>query len=63
VPVAVPLLVTVKVFAGSNSALTVWLVLVETVQVPVPEQPPPVHPAKIAPEAGVAVRVTLTDVV
>jgi hypothetical protein len=42
-----------------NVAVTVLLWSIVTVQVPVPLQPPPpLQPAKLEPEAGVAVRVT-----
>src|SRR5207247_3710196 len=39
-------------------AVTVVAALRVTVQVPVPEQPPPVQPVKVEPAAGVAVNVT-----
>src|SRR5207247_665997 len=39
-------------------AVTVVAALSVTVQVPVPEQPPPLQPLKIEPAAGAAVRVT-----
>ncbi|GIX32855.1 MAG: hypothetical protein KatS3mg125_0811 [Lysobacterales bacterium] len=42
-----------------NVAVTVWLVLIVTEQEPVPEHPPPLHPAKVEPESGVAVNVTV----
>jgi hypothetical protein len=41
-----------------NVAVTVLLPSMVTVQVPVPEQPPPDHPVKVDPLAGFAVRVT-----
>ena len=37
--------------------------LIVTVQVPVPEQPPPLQPVKVNPAAGVAVKVTAVPVV
>jgi len=40
-------------------ALTVTLLLIWTVQVPVPVQPPPLQPAKTDPAAGTAVSVTV----
>jgi hypothetical protein len=39
-------------------AVTVVAPLSVTVQVPVPEQPPPLQPVKVEPAAGVAVKVT-----
>ena len=36
--------------------MTVWAALIVTVQVPVPEQPPPLQPVNVEPAAGVAVR-------
>ena len=51
---------TVTVLVGpSNVALTVVVEVSVTVHVPVPEQPPPLHPANVEPEAGAAVRVTV----
>ena len=38
--------------------MTVWAALIVTVQVPVPEQPPPLQPVNVEPAAGVAVSVT-----
>jgi hypothetical protein len=40
-------------------AVTVTAPVIVTVQVPVPEQPPPLQPAKVEPAAGDAVRVTI----
>src|SRR5215204_3773791 len=40
-------------------ALTVMLLLIWTVQEPVPVQPPPLQPAKTNPEAGTTVTVTV----
>jgi hypothetical protein len=44
--------------AAVKLAVTVVVVVGVTVQVPVPEQPPPLQPAKVEPVAGVAVKVT-----
>ena len=41
-----------------NCAVTEVAAVIETTQVPVPEQPPPVHPVKVDPVDGVAVKVT-----
>jgi len=41
----------------ANVAVTVVAALSVTVQVPVPEQPPPLQPEKVDPAAGVAVKV------
>ncbi len=41
-----------------NVAVTDSLLFMVTTHVPVPPQPPPDHPAKADPAAGVAVRVT-----
>src|SRR5262245_32230077 len=59
-PVPVPVLFTLRVnFAAElNSALTSVAALSVTLQVPVPEQPPPDQPLKTDPSEGVAVRVT-----
>lgn len=42
-----------------KAALMVMLLLMWTVQEPVPAQPPPLHPAKTDPEAGTALSVTV----
>lgn len=42
----------------SKLAVTDLSAVIVTVQVPVPEQPPPLQPAKVEPEAAVAVSVT-----
>src|SRR5437879_9828953 len=39
-------------------AVTACAALIVTVQVPVPEQPPPLQPEKVEPAAGAAVKVT-----
>ena len=39
-------------------AVTLLFAVINTVQVPVPEQPPPLHPANVEPALGVAVSVT-----
>ena len=65
--VTVPLLVPSRVTESVNRvtldempkrANTVVLAVSVMVHVPVPVQPPPVHPSKAEPLAGVAVRVT-----
>jgi hypothetical protein len=43
----------------SKVAVTVMLLLIGTVQEPVPVQPSPLQPAKTDPEAGIAVRMTV----
>src|SRR5262245_23485840 len=43
---------------SSKRAVTVVLAVSVTLQVPVPEQPPPLQPAKVEPVAGVTLRVT-----
>ena len=59
VPAPAPALLTVRVKDGTvNVAVTVVPAFSVTVQVPVPEQPPPLQPVKVEPAAGVAVRVT-----
>jgi len=53
-----PVLLTVKVrFGALKVAVTDLAVVIETVQVPIPEQAPD-QPAKVWPEVGVAVSVT-----
>src|SRR5207249_11786881 len=59
VPLPAPALLTVSVKDGrAKAAVTVWAALIVTVQVPVPEQPPPLQPEKVEPAAGAAVKVT-----
>src|SRR5882672_12496378 len=59
VPVPVPDLLTVSVKdCCAKVAVTEVAALIVTVQVPVPEQPPPFQRVKVEPAAGVAVRVT-----
>jgi hypothetical protein len=62
VPVPVPAFVTVSVTGGMvlNVAVTAVCAFMVTVQLPVPVQAPPDHPAKVDPAAGVAVRATTT---
>src|SRR2546422_897320 len=56
VPLPVPALLTVSAKVGrAKVAVTVVAALRVTVQVPVPEQPPPLQPVKVEPAAGVAV--------
>jgi hypothetical protein len=63
VPVPVPVLVTFRVWVTAvKVALTERVAVIETVQVPVPEQSP-LHPAKVEPDAAVAVRVTVVPLV
>jgi hypothetical protein len=47
-----------RVPGPTNIACTVWSALIVTVQVPVPEQPPPDQPTNEFPDVGVAVNVT-----
>ena len=55
-----PLFETVSVSVISvNWAVTDVAAVIDTTQVPVPEQPPPDHPVKVEPVDGVAVKVTL----
>lgn len=49
--------VTVSEFEA-KVAVTFAAALNVIVQFPAPEHPPPLHPVKLLPEAGVAVRVT-----
>src|SRR5512138_14037 len=59
VPLPLPALVTVRAKDGTTKpAVTVVLSFIVTVQVPVPEQPPPVQPVKAELVPGVAVRMT-----
>jgi hypothetical protein len=59
VPVPVPAFETVSVYFGSvNVAVTPCAWFMVTVQVPVPEQPPPDQPVNVDPDAAEAVRVT-----
>lgn len=63
VPEPVPELVTVNDTVGGtllNVAVTARSTFNVALQVSVPEQPPPLHPAKVDPTDAVAVR--LTDV-
>ena len=57
-PEPVPAFVTVSVCVAVKVAVTDWSALIVTMQVPVPEQPPPLQPVNAEPAAGVAVRVT-----
>src|SRR5438093_355575 len=59
VPLPTPALLTVSVKdCSAKVAVTVCAALIVTVQVPVPEQPPPLQPEKVEPAAGAAVKVT-----
>jgi hypothetical protein len=59
VPPRAPRIFTVSARSSKKVALTLRAALMVTVQVPVPAQPAPDQPAKLEPEAGVAVSVTL----
>src|SRR5262249_60625020 len=60
VPRPVPVLLTESVnLCRANVAVTVVSAFKVTVQVPVPEQPPPLQPVKFEPVAGAAVGVTV----
>jgi len=59
VPDPVPDFVTVKLYAVvAKDAVTVVAAFIVTVQVPVPEHPPPDQPVKVDPLFGEAVKVT-----
>ena len=58
VPASVTDFVTVKLYKGIKVAVTDVAAVIDTVQVPVPEQPPPDQPVKIYPLFGKAVKVT-----
>jgi hypothetical protein len=61
-PEPLPAGVTVNVWVGAAAVLNVAVTVVSlfsvTVQVPVPEQPPPDQPANVEPEEAAAVSVT-----
>src|SRR6266403_5304106 len=60
VPLPAPVLLTVsEKLWSAKVAVTDCAPLIVTVQVPVPEQPPPLQPVKVDPAAGVAVSVTM----
>ena len=59
VGIAVGVAVGSGVAANPKVAVTVCSADIVTVQVPVPEQPPPLQPLKVLPTAGVAVSITL----
>lgn len=42
-----------------NVAVTLWSALIAITHVPVPEQPPPLQPAKLEPDEGAALSVTV----
>src|SRR5206468_7160643 len=59
VPAPAPALVSVRVKdCTANVAVTEVAAFSVTIQVPVPEQPPPLQPEKVEPAVGVAVKVT-----
>jgi hypothetical protein len=59
VPAPVPGFVTVKLYAVvAKDAVTDVAAVIVTVQVPVPEQPPPNQPVKVYPLFGEAFKVT-----
>jgi len=59
VPVPVPGFVTVKLYAVvAKDAVTDVAAFIVTVQVPVPEQPPPAQPVKVYPLFVEVVKVT-----
>jgi hypothetical protein len=58
VPLPAPAFVTVSVTSGTNVAVTEVSAISGSAQLPVPLQPPPLHPVKVLPAAGVAVSVT-----
>jgi hypothetical protein len=61
-PPPAPAMVTVSaaiVGDAANSAVTLWLLVMVTLQAPVPIQPPPLHPVNVAPPVAVAVSVTV----
>src|SRR5881396_1313528 len=59
VPLPVPVLVTLRAKdCWTKPAVTEAAALIVTMQVPVPEQPPPLQPVKVELASGVAVKVT-----
>src|SRR5439155_8874885 len=59
VPLPMPVLVTLRAKdCWTKPAVTEAAALIVTMQVPVPEQPPPLQPEKVDPAVGVAVKVT-----
>ena len=58
VPAPVTDFVTVKLYTGIKVAVTDIAVVIVTVQVPVPEHPPPDQPEKIDPLVAAAANVT-----
>jgi hypothetical protein len=53
------LLTVVHAIAGLKVAVTAVATLIDTVQVPLPLQPPPDQPVKLEPALALAVRTTL----
>ena len=58
VPAPVVDFVTVKLYTGVKVAVTDVAAVIVTVQVPVPEHPPPDQPEKVDPLVAEAVKVT-----
>jgi hypothetical protein len=59
-PVPLPARLTLSTWVSSvNDAVTLLAWSIVTTQVPVPLQPPPLHPVKLDPTPGEAVSVTL----
>ena len=58
VPAPVTDFVTVKLYTGIKVAVTDVAAVIVTVQMPVPEHPPPDQPEKVDPLAAKAVKVT-----
>jgi hypothetical protein len=63
VPVPAPAFVTVSANVGVNVAATDVAAVIVTTQIPVPLQPPPLHPANTDPAPGAAVNVTTVPLV
>ena len=61
VPDPLPDRVTPSVKPRSKTAMIAFDDVIVTVQVPVPEQPPPAQPMNLLPEAAVAVKVSVVE--